>query len=64
MGGPSFGEKNGAAKLTSKQADEIRNSREGYRTLARRFCVDHKQIQRIKKGRSWISAATPQAQGE
>lgn len=53
LGASVFGERNGAARLTQSQVDEIRNSPNGCRILGRRYGVDKKTIQRIRNGLRW-----------
>lgn len=47
------GENSNLSKLKENQVVEILSSKEGHRSLARKFGVDHQSIYRIRKGRSW-----------
>ena len=46
-------EKHGRAKLTPDQVQEIRQSPEAKRALARRYGIDPAQVRNIKNGKSW-----------
>ena len=47
------GSRNGAAKLTEKQAAEIRNSTDKTRILCERYGVKPTSIQHIRAGKTW-----------
>lgn len=49
------GERNGRAKLTRQQVDEIRRGPLGYRATARAYGVDRRTIARIRLGLRWAS---------
>ncbi|MGA3803743.1 hypothetical protein ACI2T7_03570 [Ralstonia nicotianae] len=62
MGAPTFGEKNGQAKLTTQLAEAIRASELGCRKLSAIYGVDKKTIQRVRNGTHWSAAAPTQQQ--
>ena len=50
---PQDGERNGNAKLTSTQVEQIRASTENNVQLGKRFGVTHQAIWQIRKGLTW-----------
>jgi hypothetical protein len=53
IGGVSFGENNGQARLTEEAVRVIRDSGLGCRKLALKFGVDKKTIQRVRRNETW-----------
>lgn len=58
-GTENFGEKNGSAKLTSKDVDEIRRDvKSTHKKLAEKYSVSFQQISRVRRGDNWVSDVT------
>jgi len=51
---PSYGEKNGRAKLKYNQIDTIKKSKKTYRALAREYGVSINTIYKVKNNVSWL----------
>jgi hypothetical protein len=57
MGAPTFGERNGQAKLNAEIVRMIRESKESAVKLGKRLGVHHATVSRARRGDHWLAAA-------
>lgn len=56
-GGPAFGTRNGAAKLTPELVRKIKTSPLSGVRLAKEIGVNHSTVNRVRAGKHWLTAA-------
>lgn len=61
MGAPTFGERNGAARLNAEAVAHIRSSTLSTRQLADYYGVSWPTVGNVRKGKTWTAAINPES---